>query len=496
MSQILRNGFFCSALALIVAAALPACSGSSEPTTSPSPSSVEKAGGIGLELTTPGGVVINTVSYTISGNGITPIPGTIKVDSTGATSSVFIGALPASASGAAGDYTVTMNATGVDGVTTCTGASAPFKVTAGTTVSVTVPLTCGAPTVRGNVKANGEFNSCPVITSMIVSPLEINLDGVIDISAAASDTDGNPLTFAWTSTVAGVFGSTSAAATTYTCKVPGTQTLTATVSDGAGCLTTLQAEVLCKTAEVCGNNTVGVGEQCDPPAAGVCSDTCQNIAIVCGNSIVQPGEQCDPPNGTTCDTACKNIVCGDGVVAGSEQCDPPAAGKCSATCQNAAVCGDSIVGPGEVCDDGNTVGSDLCSADCKTSTTPDLCGPCTTNNCSAAKAACDATNPACQTILDCIKTTKCAAGSTRDGAECYCGPGIDNDTCFNSFNPAVPQGVCKAQIEAAAGSNIPLSIGQIFFDLSSPVGSAFQTTSCQLSNCTAAPALACGFLIP
>jgi hypothetical protein len=56
----------------------------------------------------------------------------------------------------------------------------------------------------------------------------------------------------------------------------------------------------------------------------------------CGDSVVQPGEACDDGKATaTCDADCSAVVCGDGVVNGAagEVCDDGATGQyCNATC--------------------------------------------------------------------------------------------------------------------------------------------------------------------
>jgi hypothetical protein len=302
------------------------------------------------------------------------------------------------------------------------------------------------------------------------------------VSANASDPDTtDALTYAWTVVgTGGSFVDGAAKNTQFNASVAGTQTLTVSVSDGKGCVTTLGGDVVVTTTAVCGNTIVEAGEQCEPPNTAACTATCQNRAVGCGNGFVEAGEQCDPPNGTTCNSACKTIVCGDSKTEGAEQCDPPKAGFCSTTCQNvAAVCGDNTVQAGETCDPPNGT---TCDATCHT---VNQCNSCTTSNCSGANTACNtaANTTGCNAILACIASTGCAVGSLRDGAECYCGAGVDNDACFTGTDPTVPQGPCKGVIETAAATNVPLTIGQKFFVLTSPVGAAFQTTSCRLSSC-------------
>ena len=75
------------------------------------------------------------------------------------------------------------------------------------------------------------------------------------------------------------------------------------------------------------------GSQCtDTGVAQLC------IRLTCGNGIVDPGEVCDDGNNES----------GDG---------------CPADCSEP--CGDGVLDPGEVCDDGNRIDGDGCSADCR-----------------------------------------------------------------------------------------------------------------------------------
>jgi cysteine-rich repeat protein len=89
----------------------------------------------------------------------------------------------------------------------------------------------------------------------------------------------------------------------------------------------------------CGDGIVNAacGEVCDPPAPGLCSDTCLPVAA-CGNGVTDPGEACDDGNTADCD-------------------------GCSAAC-GLETCGDGVVCPGETCDDGNAASCDGCSAAC------------------------------------------------------------------------------------------------------------------------------------
>jgi len=74
---------------------------------------------------------------------------------------------------------------------------------------------------------------------------------------------------------------------------------------------------------------------------------------------MDPGEACDDGNQDdedACTNKCLEAACGDGSLqVGVEDCDDGNLideDDCTNLCK-AAACGDGIVGPGEVCDDGN-----------------------------------------------------------------------------------------------------------------------------------------------
>lgn len=183
-----------------------------------------------------------------------------------------------------------------------------------------------------------------------------------------------------------------------------------TVADGgATCNST------CTSDGTCGNDIrdVHMGEECDgrdlPPGFELyrCSDKCKIVS--CGNGILEKeaGEECDPaaegdPNRATCNSDCTISMCGDGKRGPDEVCDPGEDPDCNSECGTIKGCGNGTVdeenneecdpapeadGPtdcapnckwrgcgngyidtvgehNEVCDDGNTVSGDGCSANC------------------------------------------------------------------------------------------------------------------------------------
>ncbi len=83
---------------------------------------------------------------------------------------------------------------------------------------------------------------------------------------------------------------------------------------------------------------------------GVGSATAQPVPV-CGNNVVEPSELCDDGN----------LVDGDG---------------CDSNCTPTG-CGNGIVTAGEQCDDGNTVSGDCCSATCMNENLPPDCSAAT-----------------------------------------------------------------------------------------------------------------------
>ena len=102
-----------------------------------------------------------------------------------------------------------------------------------------------------------------------------------------------------------------------------------------------------------GNN--GSGGRFIPDAGGV---DIGNAAMTCGNSMLDPGEKCDDGNkmgGDGCTPLCqieKGWVC-------------PTVGQ---PCMRDAICGDGKLTAPEGCDDGNTTSGDGCSSTCTVET--------------------------------------------------------------------------------------------------------------------------------
>jgi cysteine-rich repeat protein len=302
-------------------------------------------------------------------------------------------------------------------------------------------------------------------------------------------------------------------------------------------------------AAVCGNGVTEPGETCDPPDScpscpassaclrvtatgkpeecnrmcesteittcvsddGCCPSGCtpqndHDCSVRCGDGVVDKGsgETCEPGSATPCPASCKDTdPCTDDVRTGSDAncnvgCTHVAITKayngdgCCWTGSNAnadtdcaPVCGNGVVERNEGCDDGNTNAGDGCSATCARETATqmcligrenDRCAQCTCDHCRSAAMGCregDEDSKTCVALSTCIMRTGCSA------LDCYCGSNLAS--CITGF----PTGPCRAQIEAATGSDNAIEIVATLAlsDNSSPAGRALSLSSCESNPC-------------
>ena len=160
---------------------------------------------------------------------------------------------------------------------------------------------------------------------------------------------------------------------------------------------------------------------------------------VCGNGIIEPGEVCDDGNSVNndrCDNTCTRIAaCGNGYVEIGEQCDDGNSvdgDSCNNNCTLNAVCGNGIIEPGEVCDDGNLVNNDRCNNTC---TRIAACG----NGYVEIGEQCDDGNSVNGDGCDntCTLTAVCGNGIVEPGETCDDGNLVNGDGCNNTCTPSV-----------------------------------------------------------
>jgi cysteine-rich repeat protein len=186
-------------------------------------------------------------------------------------------------------------------------------------------------------------------------------------------------------------------------------------------------------------NPVAVGYRTtttyDPPytyysklASVVRFDGNTGITTSCGDTIVEPGEQCDDgndDNGDCCSSTCQfepeDNPCDDGIACSTGD-HCNASGICVYD-ENPCLCGNGSIDAGETCDDGNTANGDCCSSTCQPS---NLGSPCD--------------SPAPST---CTPTGACDAAGTCSGGdnECSCGTAHLGHGCAESACEACVAGI-------------------------------------------------------
>jgi hypothetical protein len=214
------------------------CSSSHEAT--PESASGEHAGAIGLELGVAGGIVLDSVSFTILGPNDYSKSGTIDL-SAATQLSATIGGIPVG-----NGYTISLSATASDGSTSCAG-SAAFNVVARVTSPVAVALRCHQAAKTGSVMLNGSVNVCPVVDELSASPSSVYLGASLTLRGAGHDSDAGPsaLSLSWTAS-SGLLSNSSGENPTFTCTAPGPATITLSASDGdAACVDTQSVVVSC-----------------------------------------------------------------------------------------------------------------------------------------------------------------------------------------------------------------------------------------------------------
>lgn len=201
------------------------------------PANATGAFGVAAAIIAPG-VEVAAVTYVVTGNGVSPLTGSIPLDQPGATISTQIGGLPA------GTYTVTLSATSVSGSIVCTG-SASFDVVLGQTTPVDLALICSSANSGGTISVGLEssVSHCPNLNAGPAAPFELMVGESMLLDVAANDVDTAGLAFSWYAS-SGTVTTPDQPSTTFACTAPGAALLTLTVSDGS-CLDSEQFAIDC-----------------------------------------------------------------------------------------------------------------------------------------------------------------------------------------------------------------------------------------------------------
>jgi hypothetical protein len=456
------------ALILGFAAATAAVAGcSTGPSTGSSnlPSSEDSTGSIGLQLTIPGGEIINTVSYTITGNGQN-LTGTVNVANS-QTISFLVGGIPAGTG-----YTIALTATTTDGNTTCVG-STTFTVVARQTTQVSLHLQCHATAAdAGSAQVTATADNCATWNSVSANPSETTVGSSIALSATAVAPNPAAITFAW-SAPTGTFSAPTAASTTFTSTTPGSVTVTLVVGDGP-----LSSGGTCDTAD----DTVTFAVQFDPgavdagavdtgaPDTGTAADTSVADTSVADTSVADTST---PPDVSTTPVPCTTTA------TGCVPCSGNTSGLCSPT-EAAFVAHDISEGNATLAggDGPNGCYSCLLNAGCLNDNVFGDSG----NECGDLTGAAGSTaDPSlCISTLSCVLSTSCASGDSV--SNCYCGPTHAGSACAAAG--ATVNGACVTQ--EVAGLGFPIAdntdILKNFDDKTRSSGLANEIFQCAISN--------------
>lgn len=196
---------------------------------------------------------------------------------------------------------------------------------------------------------------------------------------------------------------------------------------------------------------------------------------LCGNGKIDSGEACDDGNTVdtdACRANCTRSICGDGVVwVGVETCDDGNTvdgDACPANC-GPKTCGDGVVQPPEACDDGNKDQTD----DCLSSCAKPFCGDAFVHQ---GVETCDDGNTI--STDDCVscKAPRCGDGFTWAGHEqCDDGNLIDDDGCQNDCKlPVCGDGRRAGSEECDQGSS---NTDRPAFEVSQPTTAPFGTNA-------------------
>jgi cysteine-rich repeat protein len=153
------------------------------------------------------------------------------------------------------------------------------------------------------------------------------------------------------------------------------------------------------------------------------------ITGLCGNGIIDINhlvrEMCDDGNvvsGDGCSANClSDETCGNGYKDEDEICDYEIAVQCNKDCKSTMACGDGRVGSDEECDDSNTTPGDGCNSMCQI----ESCG----NGVKDTGEACDtnATDGYCS--KDCSSDGSCGNGIRDPDEACDDGNTVSGDGC-------------------------------------------------------------------
>ncbi len=448
--------------------------------------SPEQTGTIAMDLQLGPSITLASVQYVITNptlGGFTTITNTVDV-----TNSQVVGfslTLPVGTG-----FTLALGATDSVG-DACSAGPVTFQITAGQTSAVGLTLVCSRTvdsgvagpdvsvgtlvvTADASLETTVVRGSCAAANSLVAEPNEVNVGGVVNLSATGIDPSfqSSDVTLTWAATGgAGSLTGTTGTTNTFECTVPGNETVTVTaaISNGGGScpnIGSLSVAVKCDgsadasapetgtTAEASAPET-GTTAEASAPETGTtsalapCTTAGQANCVKCEGNETGTGANgglCTP---TEASFVQKDITGGLATVAG----DDPANG-CYSCLFNAGCIDDTAFGDvNHECGDPLTAG--------------------TASECLATES--------------CFISTSCAWGGSLASSAvgtCYCGTAPSSGSCNNSAPTGGANGACDTQI--ATGNGFAVDDGHNnLVNLTNPAlasGKADQIFQCALSN--------------
>jgi hypothetical protein len=181
---------------------------------------------LGLEVLS-GGLVLSQATYKIDGPNGYHREVVVTLGSSTKLATVIGGTPPGSG------YVLTVSGLASDGLSVCSGISAPFDVVAFKTTLVSLIVRCQEPDPTGSIQTNGNLNYCAAIDTLMANPNEAAVGESIALDSGSHDKDMGPRTISYSwSASSGTLAGTDTASPVFTCTAPGAVNIALTVSDG------------------------------------------------------------------------------------------------------------------------------------------------------------------------------------------------------------------------------------------------------------------------
>jgi hypothetical protein len=302
----------------------------------------------------------------------------------------------------------------------------------------------------GSVKITPDFDECPALIAT-ASPVTTHVGGKVTVSARASaGQPGAQFTYHWTAS-AGTLADANAAATSFTCPAAdkaGPVTVTVAVTDGK-CTISRDVTIACFANADSGTGVADAGIDApamDAPGVGGAGGGAGSGAGGSGAGGSGAGGAAGKPGGATGGT-------GGNCLGDPSLCEGVLCNQCTfgAGPQEGDLCSDTVSGCVN-CYDG-------------------------TDGCAGLDS--DAARTKCYALYACIRDKHCVDDG-QNWIPCWCGT-ADPIKCGDGTQAA--NGVCLAEVNAAAGTADPVFINQHSIDPKLPIGRAVNLATCRATFC-------------